>query len=100
MHPIPGLCDRCGQRFALCDLREEFVMGKPTGLYTCSACYDEDHPQLDTRNVRTNDKQSVDNPRSDAHEREASRSLWAWNPVGQPATSTVTIEVGRVRVQT
>ena len=47
----------------------------------------------------TDDAQYVPNARSDSIELEASRRLYGFSPwVGQPATSTVEVQVGRVRV--
>ena len=100
MKPVPGLCDRCGLRYKLTDLKEEFVLGRKTGWFTCPQCYDESHPQLDTRFVKTNDKQQVKDPQTDKIELASSRRLYGWNPVGQPATSTCTVFVGRVTVIT
>jgi hypothetical protein len=100
MKPVPGLCDRCAQRYNLDDLKEEFVLGRRTGLFTCPQCYDESHPQLDTRFIRTDDQQSVKDPNSDAIEREDSRRLYAWNPVGGVLTSTCIVSVSRVKVTT
>lgn len=99
MKPIPGICDRCGQRYRLSQLQEEYLVGKPTGMLVCPSCYDESHPQLDTRHVRTDDKQYVKNSRSDAAELAESRRLFGWQPVGHPSTSTLTASVGRVWVR-
>lgn len=96
---VPGICDRCGQRYRLSLLREEYVVGRPTGNRVCPSCYDDSHPQLDTRHVKTNDKQRVDDPRSDIPELETSRAMYAWNPVGQVAT-TIDIAHGTVKVET
>jgi hypothetical protein len=101
MKPTPGLCDRCGLRFHLKDLREEYLIGRKTGKRVCRWCYDESHPQLDTRNVRTDDKQSVGDARSDALELAESRRLWGFYPcVGHQTTSTLEVQLGRVRVTT
>ena len=99
MKPIPGICDRCGQRYRLSQLQEEYLVGKPTGMLVCPSCYDESHPQLDTRHVRTDDKQYVKNSRSDAAELAESRRLFGWQPVGHPSTRTLTASVGRVWVR-
>lgn len=99
MMPVPGLCDRCGLRYRLSDLKEEYVLGRKTGLFTCPQCYDDSHPQLDTRNVKTDDKQTVKDSASDLYEQSASRRLYAWNPVGCQLTSTCVVFVGRVSVQ-
>lgn len=98
MKPVPGICDRCGLRFPLKKLKFEFLLGRSTGLRVCPQCLDPSHPQLDTRGVRTDDKQSVKDRRSDAAELAASRAMFAWNPVGTPLTSTAQISIGRVTV--
>ena len=98
MKPVPGICDRCGQRYRLSQLQEEYLVGKPTGKLVCPSCYDESHPQLDARKVKTNDRQYIKNARSDAAELAESRRLFGWNPVGHQTTSTMTAEVGRVSV--
>lgn len=98
--PIPGLCDRCGQRYPLKKLKFEYLLGRSTGLRVCPSCLDPSHPQLDTRNIRTNDKQYVKDSRSDDAENLISRKMYAWNPVGTPLTSTAFAQVGRVTVST
>lgn len=101
MRPIPGLCDRCGQRYHLKDLKEEFLLGRPTGVVVCKQCHDESHPQLDTRNVRTSDKQTVPDAQSDAGELAESRRLHGFSPfVGGEATGFVGMKMGRVTVTT
>lgn len=100
MKPVPGLCDRCGLRYPLKKLKFEFVLGNSTGRRVCPTCLDPSHPQLDTRGVKTNDKQSVNLSRSDKAELEASRAMFAFNPVGTPLTSTARTAVGRVSVTT
>lgn len=97
--PIPGLCDRCGLRYPLRDLKFEFLLGRSTGMRVCPKCLDPSHPQLDTRNVRTDDKQSVKDSRSDKSELAASRAMFAFNPVGTPLTSTAETYIGRVTVR-
>jgi len=100
MKPVPGLCDRCSLRYALHDLREEYVLGRGTGRLVCRYCYDESHPQLDTRHVKTNDRQSVPNARSDQSELADERKLFGfWPCVGHETTSTVYVQVGRVKVE-
>lgn len=86
--PVPGLCDRCGLRYPLKDLKFEYVLGVRTGRRTCPECYDVSHPQLDTRNVRTDDKQWVKDPRPDSPELAEVRRLFGFNPVGGSNAST------------
>lgn len=100
MKPVPGICDRCGLRFKLSSLRDEYLIGRPTGMKVCKSCYDESHPQLDVRGVRTDDKQYVKGSRSDRAELKESRRLFGWNPVGHETTSTMFATVGRVTVRT
>lgn len=100
LKPVPGLCDGCGLRYPLKDLKFEYYMGRNTGLRKCRYCYDPSHPQLETRNIQTSDKQNVKDSRSDNIEWEASRKMYAWNPVGTPLTSTLNIAIGRVKVMT
>lgn len=100
MKPVPGICDRCGLRYNLDDLNEEYILGRKTGWFTCPQCYDDSHPQLDTRRVKTDDKQYVPNNQSDVYEQADSRRLYAWKPVGCQLTSTCTVSVGRVTVMT
>ena len=99
MKPVPGICDRCGLRFMLASLRDEYLLGRPTGMKVCKSCYDESHPQLDVRGVKTNDKQFIKGSRSDKAELAESRRLFGWNPVGHETTSTLITEVGRVTVR-
>ena len=41
-----AICDRCGQRFKLKDLKEEIIKTKRYNLLVCKECWDPDHPQL------------------------------------------------------
>jgi hypothetical protein len=100
MRPVPGLCDRCALRYNLDDLKEEYELGRKTGRFTCPQCYDESHPQLDTRFIRVDDKQQVKDPASDYVELADSRRLYAWNPVGCAYTSTCVVSTSRVTVTT
>jgi len=97
---IPGICDRCGLRFRLKTLKEEDILGKKTGMLVCPRCYDASHPQLDTRNVRTDDKQTVRNSRSDSREHAEARKFYGFNPVGGEASGRLVVEMGRVTVTT
>lgn len=97
---IPGICDRCGQRYRLNTLKEELILGKKTSLLVCKRCWDPSQPQLDTRGLRTDDKQYVKNPRSDIPELAESRKLFSWNPVGNPTNTEVDTNMGRVTVKT
>lgn len=97
--PVPGLCDRCGQRYRLSELKSEYVMGRDTGMRVCPKCLDPSQPQLDTRGIRTDDKQSVPDSRSDVSDLPQERAMFSWNPVGVPLTSTAFTAIGRVKVE-
>lgn len=54
-----GLCDRCGFRFKLLELKKEW-----TGFKVCSECYEPKHPQLEPiTNVA--DSEAIYDPRPD-----------------------------------
>lgn len=54
-----AICDRCGFKMHLSDLRKEW-----TGLKVCSECYERRHPQDFVRAVP--DRMSVPEPRPEA----------------------------------
>ncbi len=72
---VPGICDRCGLRYRLMQLKPLEEMGVPFDMLVCPDCWEASHPQDDTRNVRTDDKQQVDNPRPDSIELDQVREL-------------------------
>jgi len=54
-----GICDRCGFRYGLADLKKEW-----NKLKTCSECWESKHPQLTpTKNLI--DPQAIREPRPD-----------------------------------
>jgi hypothetical protein len=77
-----GFCDRCNFRYPLAKLDWQVVNQKPTGIKVCSACNDEDHPQLQLGRFPINDPVALLNPRPDV---DPGRSLFGWNPVGNEA---------------
>ena len=54
-----GICDRCGFRYGLKDLRKEW-----NGYKTCPECFEPKHPQLD-RKTRIVDPEAIKDPRVD-----------------------------------
>jgi hypothetical protein len=54
-----ALCDRCGFRYKLLELRKEW-----NGLKTCSECYEPKHPQLNPHTAPA-DPQAIYDPRPD-----------------------------------
>lgn len=91
-----GLCDRCAFRYRLNELKWEIVDRRKTGLRVCDACFDVDHPQLQLGRTPINDPQALREARPDPN---TDRSLFGWDPVGNPA-NTLTTSVGVVTVLT
>ena len=54
-----AICDRCGFRYFLRELRKEW-----NGLKTCPECYESKHPQLEPRTNKV-DPQAVREPTPD-----------------------------------
>lgn len=89
-----AICDRCGFRFKLRDLRTLIVKTKPVNVLVCRECWDPDHPQLQLGMYPVDDPQALRNPRRDTTYVTAgvnsvgsltggSRDIqWGWNPVG------------------
>jgi hypothetical protein len=89
-----AMCDRCGARYKLTELRKEIIKTKTYNLLVCSSCWDPDQPQLQLGMYPVDDPQAVRNPRNDTTYVTAgvnsagnltggSRDIqWGWNPVG------------------
>jgi hypothetical protein len=89
-----AMCDRCGFRFKLTELRKEIQKTKIYNLLVCPQCFDPDQPQLQLGMYPVDDPQAVRNPRTDSTYYTAgvntagnptggSRDIqWGWNPVG------------------
>lgn len=89
-----AICDRCGFRFKLKQLRDLIVKTKKVNVLVCSECWDPDHPQLQLGMYPVDDPQALRNPRrdttyvtsgvlEDGNLGLGSRQIqWGWNPVG------------------
>jgi hypothetical protein len=89
-----AMCDRCGAKFKLTELRKEIIKTKTYNLLVCSSCWDPDHPQLQLGMYPVDDPQAVRNPRNDTtyitsgtniggYPSGGSRDIqWGWNPIG------------------
>jgi hypothetical protein len=75
-----GFCDRCGQRYDMTDLKEQYNNRQPTGLFVCPPCLDIDHEQLRTDDLPAGDAIALENSRPDTAIRD-SRNVFGWNPV-------------------
>ena len=80
-----GFCDRSGFRYDLADLVYEFRNGVRNGLRVGKDMVDQDHPQNFLGRVRTEDAQSLNDPRPDSRvEPDVERIL-----INNPFTSAV-----------
>ena len=89
-----AICDRCGFRFKLTELKTEILKTKKINYLVCGPCWDPDHPQLQLGMYPVDDPQGLRNPRRDTTYVTAglnvdgqptggSRDIqWGWNPVG------------------
>jgi hypothetical protein len=89
-----AICDRCGFRFRLRELRELIVKTKKVNLLVCHDCWEPDQPQLQLGMYPVDDPQALRNPRPDntyvqsgvlanGSIGDGSRDIqWGWNPVG------------------
>lgn len=89
-----AMCDRCGQRYKLKQLKKEIIKLKEYNLLVCPECWDPDHPQLQLGMFPVDDPQAVRNPRNDTTYNTAgpmtdgynsggSRDIqWGWRPIG------------------
>ena len=89
-----AMCDRCGQRYKLTELKKEVKKQRVFDLLVCPTCWDPDHPQLMLGTFPVDDPQALRNPRTDTtyitsgpmtdgYNSGGSRSIqWGWNPVG------------------
>lgn len=94
-----GICDRCGFRYLLNQLKREIFDQRFNGLRVCPNCLDKDHPQLRQGDIVIADPQSLYDPRPDVNERPSTQ-LFGWRPVGNPLTNTLVATLGSVTVTT
>jgi hypothetical protein len=104
-----AICDRCGFKYKLKELRRLTIKTKSTNILVCPSCWEPDQPQLQIGMYPVDDPQALRNPRPDTSYRQAgltgirteefsqppanvlafgtpsegSRVIqWGWNPVG------------------
>jgi len=89
-----AMCDRCGQRYKLTELKKEVQKQRIFNLLVCQQCWDPDHPQLMLGTFPVDDPQAVRNPRTDTtyevsgpmvdgYNGGGSRDIqWGWRPIG------------------
>ena len=82
-----GMCDICGERYKLFELKSVTVRAKATGLLACPTCWDEDHPQNFLDRYVTNDPQALRYARPDTGLAESRQLYPPGNWInGQPPT--------------
>jgi len=97
-----AMCDRCGQRYKLKELKKEIIKTKLYNIKVCPECWDPDQPQLQLGMYPVDDPQAVMEPRNDGtyvtagvnglqdnlsgfggYPTGGSRDIqWGWYPVG------------------
>jgi hypothetical protein len=89
-----AICDRCGFRFRLRELRKLIVKTKQVNILVCKSCWEPDQPQLQLGMYPVDDPQALRNPRNDNTYYQSgttatgsiaggSRDIqWGWSPVG------------------
>lgn len=69
-----GICDRCGQRYRLRDLKKLIINRVEVNTKVCPECWEPDHPQNELGRFPVFDPQALRDPRPDPSD-EASREL-------------------------
>jgi len=97
------MCDRCGQRYKLTELKKEVQKQRVFNLLVCPECWDPDHPQLMLGTFPVDDPQAVRNPRNDTtyvtsgpsttgYNSGGSRDIqWGWAPIGGASSFDVAL---------
>jgi hypothetical protein len=79
------MCDRCGIRHKLLDLREETIRGRKKNNRVCPVCWEPDHPQNFLDKAVTVDPQALEHARPDTG-LWSSRRMFPFNMwLGHPA---------------
>lgn len=109
-----AICDRCGFRYKLRQLKALIVKRKNTNILVCPTCWEPDQPQLLLGETPVNDPQALRNPRPDITYEVAgdntggSREIqWGWAPVGgsrdgglTPNVLNLTLSLGTITIVT
>jgi hypothetical protein len=116
-----AICDRCGFRYRLRDLKTLIIKTKNINLLVCEECWEPDQPQLQLGMYPVDDPQALRNPRTDTTYQtsgtladgslgDGSRQIqWGWNPIGgsslndaglTPNDLTLNMQLGTVTVVT
>lgn len=77
-----SLCDVCGQRYKLHQLKSLTIKTKATNILACPECWNPDHPQLLLGMYPVVDGIALRNPRPDIGKIVSRDDQYGWNPVG------------------
>jgi hypothetical protein len=91
-----GICDVCGVRYMLSELRATTIRGRRTGILSCPICWDADHPQNFLPEALTVDAEALRISRPEDY--GPSRILWHWRPADSVALQTALGDVEVVTV--
>jgi hypothetical protein len=92
-----SICDRCGFRYPLRQLKRIQIKDTITQILACPSCWEKSHPQLQQGKYPVWDPQALRNPRPDISYEQSglnvndypgggSRDIqWGFNPVGGAA---------------
>lgn len=92
-----GICDLCGLKFKLNELKSVVNNGVRTSHLACRSCWTPDHPQNFANRMRVVDAVALRNPRPEKSLDDIRNITWSWNPVrafesqGQIGEITVTV---------
>lgn len=89
-----AMCDRCGQRYKLKELKKEIIKTKRYDLKVCPECWDPDQPQLQLGMFPVDDPQALRNPRPDRSYVLSGTSGLQIVPTGTGPLGTGTVEGG------
>lgn len=78
-----AVCDRCGFRYKLKELKELYVKNRAINQFVCKSCWEPSQPQLELGSFPVSDAIAVYKPRPDHFRTDGSRIIqWGWAPVG------------------
>lgn len=76
-----ALCDRCGFKYKLTNLKQLVIKQKNVNIIVCPTCWEADHPQLSLGLYPVVDAQALRNPRPEIFT-ESRDYQYGWNPIG------------------
>lgn len=84
-----AICDRCGFKYKLKELKRLTIKTKTTNILVCPTCWEPDQPQLQLGMYPVDDPQALRNPRPDTSYRQAGMTGIRTMPYTAPNTSVL-----------